>query len=31
MFRSDNIWFKNEIVKSQQKLDKLLNDYIWEF
>jgi len=31
MFRSDNIWFKNEILKSQQKLDKLLNDYIWEF
>jgi len=31
MFRRDNIWFKNEILKSQQKLDKLLNDYIWEF
>jgi hypothetical protein len=30
-FRSDNIWFKNEIIKTQTKLNNLLNDYIWEF
>lgn len=30
-FRSDNISFRNDIIKTQQELDKLLNDYIWEF
>jgi hypothetical protein len=31
LFRSDNIWFKEEIIKTQTKLNKLLDDYVWEF
>jgi hypothetical protein len=31
LFRSDNIWFKEEIIKTQGNLDSLLNKYVWEF
>ena len=30
-FRSDNISVRNYIIETQKELDKLLNDYIWEF
>ena len=31
LFRSDSIYFKKKIIETQTKLNKLLNDYIWEF
>jgi hypothetical protein len=30
-FRKENVYFKNEMTETQNKLDKLLSDYTWEF
>ena len=31
LFRSDNLWFKTEMLDTQKRLDKLINFYTWEF